>query len=194
MSIQLKRYDTSYYTNENYAPLYGEVCLEEVSSGVFKFKVGDKYGTSWNSLYYPVVFTVGDNSFSGIQNFSSGTLLNANLRNYSEQVVQTSIVNSGLSLDLSSGNVHRVTLDTNVTGISITGLRPSGTLHSFTLIFDYIASGRAVTWPSSVYWNGGSGMAPILTSGVNRSAVFSFSTLDGGNSYFGFVGGTNFGA
>lgn len=193
MSIQLKRHGTSYYVDQNYVPLYGEVCLEEISPGTFKFKVGDGLGTAWNSLYYPVAFTVGDNSFSGVQNFSSGTLTNANLRNYSEQVVQTSISNSGLFINLSSGNIHRATLNTNITGISITGLRPSGTLHSFTLIFDYISSGRAITWPSSIYWNGGSGAAPILNSGVGRSAIFSFSTSNGGNSYFGFVGGTNFG-
>lgn len=193
MPIQLKRYGTSYYVDQNYVPLNGEVCLEEVSSGVYKFKVGDPYGTAWNSLYYPVVFTVGNNSFSGVQNFSSGIISNASLRNYSEQVVESPLVNSGLSIDLSSGNIYKTTLNTNITGVFITGLRPSGTMHSFTLIFDYISSGRAVTWPSSVYWNGGSGAAPVLSSGVGRSAVFSFATVNGGSSYLGFVGGTNFG-
>jgi len=193
MSIQLKRYNTSYYVDQNYVPLHGEVCLEEVSSGVFKFKVGNNYGTPWNSLYYPVAFTIGDNSFSGVQNFSSGTLSNANLMNYSEQIVNASVVNSGLSVDLRSGNIYRTTLSTNLTGISITGLRPSGTLHSFTLIFDYISSGRSVVWPSNVYWNGGSGSVPTLGSGVGRSAIVSLVTHNGGSTYYGFLRGNKFG-
>lgn len=193
MSIQLKRYNTSYYVDQNYVPLYGEVCLEEVSSGVFKFKVGNNYGTPWNSLYYPVAFTIGDNSFSGVQNFSSGTVSNANLSNYSEEITNVSISNSGLSINLNSGNVYRTTLSTNVTGISITGLRPSGTLHSFTLIFDYTASGRSITWPSSVLWNGGSGSVPTLSSGVGRAAIVSLATHNGGSTYYGFLAGNNFG-
>lgn len=193
MPIQLRRNTKAWWESNNPIPKSGEACVEEVSSGVYRVKLGTEI-TPWNSLYYPFVFTVGDNSYSGVQDFCTGVVRRANIQNYAEPITPLSITNSGLSIDLTSGNVYSLSLTTNITGISITGARPSGTLHSFTLICNYIDSGRAITWPSSVYWNGGSGSAPSLSSGVGRSAIFSFSTQDGGSSYFGFNGGTNFGA
>jgi len=193
MPIQLKRNDTSYFSGQNYVPKDGEVCIEEVSSGVFKLKFGNKYQTPWNSLYYPLVSTVGDNSLSGIQNFNSGILRNAVISSYGENVQTLNIVNSGLNINLASGNVFKISLSSNITGINIQSSYPSGTLHPFTIILDYIASGISVTWPTNVYWNGGSGSVPTLGSGIGRSAVISLATTDGGSTYFGFLGGNNFG-
>ncbi len=194
MPIQLKRYGTSYYVDQNYVPLNGEVCLEEVSSGIYKFKFGNPYGTAWNSLYYPVAFTVGDNSFNGIQNFNSGILSNPVLSNYGERVQNVSISSNMINLNLSSGNIFRTFLSSNITGINIQSMYPSGTSHSLTLVLDYNSGAMAVTWPSSIYWNGGSGSVPSLGSGIGRSAIVSLSTFNGGSTYFGFLGGNNFGA
>lgn len=191
MAIQLKRHPTDYWESQNPIPKSGEVCIEEVSSGVYRFKIGTET-TPWNSLYYPVTFTVGDNFFSGIQNFSSGVISTASLKNYSEVITNISIVNSGISIDFNSGNIFKTTLNSNVTGISFLNTRPSGTSHSCTLVFDYISSGRSVIWPSNILWNGGSGAVPSLSSGIGKSAIFSFFTIDGGSKFFGFIGGVDF--
>ena len=46
----------------------------------------------------------------------------------------------------------------------------------------------SVAWHSSVQWTGGS--APTLsTSGTD---ILSFTTLDGGTTWYGFVGGIGF--
>jgi hypothetical protein len=193
--IQIKRKSSAELTNTNPTPASGEFVVEDTGSGYFKFKVGDDV-TPWNSLYYPLVHTRGDNSLSGVQDFSTGVLSRANLRNYSEFVTPLAIVDSGLIIDLNSGNVFRVSLETSITGVIISNPRPSGTSHSFSLVLDYISSGRSVVWPTGVggvLWNGGSGAVPLFSSGVGRSATLSFLTTNGGNSYLGFIGGTNFG-
>jgi hypothetical protein len=193
--IQIKRKSSSELISTNPTPASGEFVVEDTGSGYYKVKIGDN-STPWNSLQYPFVFTRGDNSLSGVQDLSTGVLSRANLRNYSEFITPLSIVDSGISIELNSGNVFLTTLDTSVTGITISNARPSGTMHSFSLMLDYIDSGYSVTWPTGVggvYWNGGSGSAPTLSSGVGRSAIFSFASVDGGASFMGFVGGTNFG-
>lgn len=191
--IQLKRNNTSGWQSTNPTPKSGEVCIEEVSSGIFRVKIGDEF-TPWNSLYYPFVHTVGNNSFSGIQNFNSGILRNPVFSNYAESIQNVSISNSGLSINLSSGNIFRTTLNSNITGINIQNPHPSGSCDSFTLLFDYIATGYAIIWPSNIYWNGGSGSVPSIGSGVGRSAIISLATFNGGSLYYGFLGGNNFGA
>lgn len=192
MSIQLKRYSTSYWNSNNPILKNGEVGLEEVSPGIFKFKIGTE-STAWNSLYYPVVFTVGDNSFSGVQNLNSGILKNPIFQNYAESVINASISNSGLTVNISSGNVFKIDLNSNITGVVITGAYPSGNSHCFTFVFNYINSGMSISWPSNVYWSNGSGSVPTIGSGVGRSAIMSFMTYDGGSTYYGFLGGSNFG-
>lgn len=192
MPIQLKRYLQSYWTSNNPILKSGELGIEEVSSGIYRFKLGTEY-TAWNSLSYPVVFTVGDNSLSGIQNFNSGILNNSVLSNYAEKVQDVSISSNVLNLNLSSGNVFRTFLSSNITGINIQSIYPSGNLHSLTLIMNYNSGAMAVSWPSSIYWNGGSGSVPVLGSGIGRSAIISLATTNGGSTYFGFLGGNNFG-
>lgn len=191
MPIQLKRYDTTYLTTNNIPLKSGEMCLEFLTDGTIKAKIGKE--SNWNTEYYPFVHTRGDNSFSGVQDFNRQLNKNMSLRNYAESVSFPSISSNVLSIDLSSGNVVRTNLNANITGINISSLYPSGFAHSFTLIFDYIDSGRSITWPSNILWNGGSGSVPVLNSGINRSAVFSFLTTDGGVKYLGFQGGNNFG-
>ena len=185
--IKIRGYTSSELTTDNPLLETRELVYDMTNQ---KFKVGPG---NWNSLSF-VTAGLESNTFSGEQNLQQNTLKNAKLTAYAEKVITPTIVNSGLVLDLSSGNIFRTTLSTNVTGISIQSPFPSGNAHSITLIFDYIDSGRSITWPSSVYWNGGSGYVPTLSSGVNRHAIFSLMTTDGGSRYFGFVGGTNFGA
>lgn len=192
MPIQLKRKITSLWQSENPILKSGEVGVEQTPENYFKAKIGDEV-TAWNTLPYPFVHTKGNNSLSGIQDLNSGVIQNTIIKNYSESLQNVSISSAILSLNLSSGNVFRTTLDSNITGIVINSVYPSGNTHSFTMIMDYASSGVSVIWPSNILWNGGSGSLPIIGSGIGRSAILSFMTNNGGNTYYGFVGGNNFG-
>ena len=52
----------------------------------------------------------------------------------------------------------------------------------------YDASGGAIElmWPAG-------GVIPTVTTGAGKSDIYSFRTFDGGSSFYGVVGGQNFG-
>ena len=87
------------------------------------------------------------------------------------------------AVDLSLGNVQTYTLSGNQT-LTFTSPPASGTSGSFTLILTNGGS-ATLTWPTSVDWAGGS--APGLTSsGID---VLTFTTIDGGTIWYGFLAG-----
>lgn len=90
------------------------------------------------------------------------------------------------TLDLTSGNVHDVTLDASCT-LTFTGSAASAAC-SFTLLLRQGGSGSyTVTWPASVDWPGGT--APTLSTTVGRVDVFTFLTVDNGTTWLGFTAG-----
>ena len=106
----------------------------------------------------------------------------------------TSISKVGvLTLDLSSGQVFIVSLQGNVTSITINNI-PDNALTSnsvgFTIIFTADGTARTITWPASVKWPGGT--APTMTSTNNKKDIISFLSDDAGTTWYGFVGGQNF--
>ena len=52
------------------------------------------------------------------------------------------------------------------------------------------SSTRAITWPNSVDWAGGT--APTLTATNDAVDIFVFMTIDGGTTYYGFTAGQAF--
>ena len=42
-----------------------------------------------------------------------------------------------------------------------------------------------------VYWPGG-GVVPVVTTGANKTDIYSFKTFDSGSTLYGVVGGQNF--
>jgi len=94
-----------------------------------------------------------------------------------------------LTLDLTAGSVFDVALNGAITTLTISNPPASGTPIGFTLIFTADGTPRAVTWPASVKWAGGT--APTLTSTNGKQDIFTFVTRDAGTSYLGFVSGQN---
>ena len=52
----------------------------------------------------------------------------------------------------------------------------------------YDNSGDAI----DLLWPGG-GVIPVVSTGAGKSDIYSFRTFDGGSSFYGIVGGQNFG-
>lgn len=90
---------------------------------------------------------------------TTGTLYGRSLSQQSQTPVSAGNSGTALTLDLSKGNLQRVTLTGNVT---FTFSNPTdGALYTLTLAQDATGS-RTVTWPATVIWAGGS--APTLTT------------------------------
>ena len=90
----------------------------------------------------------------------------------------------GITLNLSTANNFTRTVNANTTFVFNNApiLRAFGFTIALTNAGAYV-----ITWPNTVRWAGAT--APILTSA--GTDVLTFYTLDGGNSYYGFLIGLN---
>ena len=150
------------------------------------YGITDGYSTSNPSGY----ITAGANSFTGSQNLQDNELIRAKLRDYSETVSSPAISSGTLTLNLETSNIFTVSLNAAITTLTISNPPASGSGGSFTLIFTADGTARAVTWPASVKWAGGT--APTITSTSGKVDSFAFFTSDGGTTWQGYIGGQNF--
>lgn len=99
------------------------------------------------------------------------------------------INNNTLALDLTTYTVFEVNLLQNITSISISNVPAAGIMASFMIIFTADGTARSVTWPASFKWP--NGVAPSLTSTLNKKDAFVFFSTTGGNEWEAFISGQN---
>jgi hypothetical protein len=109
---------------------------------------------------------------------------------YAETYTTPSISSGTLTLNIENGNVFRVSLNANITTLTISNPPASDNAGSFTLIFNADGTARTVTWPSAVKWPGGT--SPTLTSTNSRSDVFVFYTNNAGTTWYAMTAAQNF--
>ena len=109
------------------------------------------------------------------------------IESYGEEVNAIGATGGGTQdIDLASGNVVTATVDTSANTFTFSNPPTSGKCGSFTLILTNGGS-QTVNWPAAVDWAGGT--APTLTtSGVD---VLTFTTVDGGTIWYGFLAGAD---
>ena len=103
---------------------------------------------------------------------------------------ETYNASSGLGtvdLDLSTGNVFQHTASGGNVTFTFSNPPVSGKAGAFTLKWIQDSSDRTATWSGSVDW--AAATAPTLTSGSGKVDIFTFVTLDGGTTWYGFVAG-----
>jgi hypothetical protein len=106
----------------------------------------------------------------------------------SVQTAETVGTITGSTLDFDTGNVFSHAYSANVTFVFS---NPPANGISFGFTLKITPSGtRTVTWPASVDWAGGSAPAAPGDSEIN---VYSFYTVDGGTTYYGFLAGAAMG-
>ena len=111
-------------------------------------------------------------------------------KDYAETCAENAAVTGTVSIDLNNGNVHSVTL-TGAATLTFDNPVATGDSSSFTLIVKQDGTGsRTITWPGSVAW--AAATAPTLTTTADKFDVLAFTTVDGGNRWFGFVAGQDF--
>jgi hypothetical protein len=95
-----------------------------------------------------------------------------------------------LTLDLSTGTLFYVSLNSNITSLVFTNVPTSPKVYSFVLQFVADGTLRTISWPASVRW--GLAGVPVPTSTLNKIDVISLLTHDGGANWFGFSSGQAF--
>lgn len=180
--IQVRRDTAAAWTSANTTLATGEIGFETDTG---KFKVGN--GTAWNSLGY---FGLGANTFTGTQAFGGNLATQPKLQAYRETVTTPAISTGTLTLDLSGSNNFNVSLNANITTLTISNVPTTGTGAVFVLRFTADGTARSVTWPASITWVAGT--APTLTSTNNKRDTFIFESFDGGTTWAGYVGGQGY--
>ena len=112
----------------------------------------------------------------------------AGVAEFKAGITEDSVTLSGTSttIDLATATnfVHDLTGNTTYT---FSNPATSGNASAFTLKIIQGSTARTITWPASVDWAGGT--APTLSSANNAVDIFTFFTLDGGTTYYGFTAG-----
>ena len=131
-------------------------------------------------------------TMSGGINCADNILQRPTLEDYAETVNAVGNVNSSTAFSFWDGNVQTVTVSGIDTGsnieFSISNPPASGIAGTMTVIFTNGNAHGDHSFHSSIKWPGDN--APTLSaSGVD---IISFTTIDAGTTYYGFVGGINF--
>lgn len=125
---------------------------------------------------------------------SSTTVIDDNkvfLPNNASAVRTAPSISSGtLTLDLNTATVFDVSLNANISTLTLQNVQTSGRSSSFIIIFTADGTARSVSWPASFKWP--SGTAPTITSTNGQKDVFTFFTVDGGSTWQAFISGQNF--
>ena len=101
-----------------------------------------------------------------------------------ENAVTLTGTSTTIDISVATNFVHDLT---GATTYTFSNPASTGNASSFTLKIIQDSTARAITWPSTVDWAGGT--APTLTSTNNGVDVFTFYTIDGGTIYYGFTAG-----
>ena len=117
-------------------------------------------------------------------NFKIDGLVNP-IKGYYETLEIVTSSSNYVTLDYSQANVFSLTLSEAVSGITITNPPDSGDVGNVTLrVIQDPTTPREIDW-GSIKWNGGT--APTVTASTNAVDFFTFTTFDGGTTWYGFV-------
>ncbi len=107
---------------------------------------------------------------------------------YAFKVTSPSSAAGTLVLDMVNGNYFDVTLDEDVTTLTLSNPPASGRGGSIIFIARQDGTGTwDITWPVNVIWERFSGLSPDQTTTANAVDIYWLLTIDGGVSWFGLV-------
>ena len=105
-----------------------------------------------------------------------------------ETLASNATATGAVTVNLSNGNLHHLTLTGNVT-LTLSGAT-NGRVCSLTLLITQDATGgRSITWPASVKWLP-AGSAPSFTTTASTRSIVELFTIDGGTTWFAGLAGS----
>ena len=115
-------------------------------------------------------------------------LKGALLLDYAFKVISPSSSAGTLVLDMVNGNYFNVTLDEDVTTLTLNNPPASGRAGSIIFIARQDGTGTwDITWPASVLWEQSTGESPSQTTTANAVDIYWLLTTDGGVTWYGTV-------
>lgn len=145
----------------------------EYASGAFWFqaRLASNYATNYDLYLNP----------------NGGSVFTKSIR---ETRTSPTISAGALTLDCSAGSVFAVSLNANITTLTLSSPPVAG--FGYTMILQFTADGtaRTVTWPAAVKWS--NNVAPTLTSANTKVDIFTLTTHDGGTNWYASTVGQNF--
>jgi len=136
----------------------------------------------------PITESAGTAVYSGAANLADNELIRAKLKDYSETRATPAITSNTLTLDLETANFFAVSLNANISTLTISNPPSSGSVGSFTLELTADGTARTVNW-GSIKWPGGT--PPTPTSANGKRDILVFYTTDAGANWYGLIGGQN---
>jgi hypothetical protein len=154
--------------------------------------------TTTNATYYPTLSSATSGTFAPVVSgsrltfnpstgFFQANTLSGNT--YTGGATSPAISSGTLTLDLNLSNLFYVSLNGNITTLTINNTQSSGAVSSFALVFIADGTARTVAWPASFKWP--SATAPTITSTNGKRDVFVFFTYDGETNWHSFISGQN---
>ncbi len=156
-----------------------------VTSTAAELNILDGVTATATELNYLDITTLGTSAASKAVTADANGVVKFDNGIQEESTTLTSSSNAA-TIDLNAGTNFYHDLTENVT-YTFSNPASSGYASIFTLQTKQDSSARAITWPGSVDWVGGT--APTLTSANNGVDYFVFITIDGGTIWYGFVAG-----
>ena len=133
-------------------------------------------------------------TFGGTINCQDHELTRPKLKDYNETFHDVGDINASTAFDFNNGNVQKCKVTGTDTGsqivFSLSNPPASGIAGSMTVLFEQGNAHGDVAFHSSIEFPGGN--TPSLTATSSKMDIISFLTVDGGTTYYAFVGGINF--
>lgn len=163
--------------------------LDGVTATTAEVNILDGVTATTSEINYLDVTTVGTSEASKVvtADANGDVFLSEELKAKSYNETVSALSGATPAVNCESGNVF--TLTTSAAATFTFGNAPSsGTAYAF--ILKVTGGGNyALTWPSSVQWQGGTEPDYPLSG---ETYVYGFLTHDGGTTWFGFLGGADF--
>ncbi len=110
-------------------------------------------------------------------------------RRSSGMSASASISSNVLTLDLKTAENFTVSLNANITTLTISNPQATGLIQAFSILFTADGTVRTITWPAAVKWPGGT--APTMTGTNTKKDLLTFMSVDGGTTWIGFINAQN---
>ena len=161
--------------------------------GLFAFYGGRAYNQGAGVVVYgddhatlPNVISFRNTTF--VERFAINADGTASFKNGVQENQNAVTSSSGaLTIDCTNGNVFSLALSENVTSTTFSNPPATGTAFGFSLFVTQDSTARTITWPAAVAWP--SGTAPTLSTTSGDVDVFTFTTFNGGTTWYGIVSG-----
>ena len=159
----------------------GRALLDDADAGAQRTTLG--LGTMAVETATDYIIAAGTTAFSGDQSMGDNDITNAQTVTFGADPDTQTTASTTLTLDFSSGQKHRVTLDRDITTVT-----PTDPVGCGNFVVEFVQDGTGLWdvsgWAANVHWAGG--VAPVFGDAAAATRIVSFyynGTTD--DEYFG---------